>query len=187
MCDTYIQKVLDGDTDAFRFIIKQYQDEAYSLAMSVVKDEFLAKDVVQNAFINAYTELDTFKRKSKFSTWLFRIVINEAFIHQRKEKRQVKIAERISKEDNRRSTSNNSLENIEADKQRYYINEALKQIPAKYSLALRLFYLQDYDIEEIKEITGWSISNTKVILYRARNKVKTLLDETYNIDKEELY
>jgi len=186
MCDSYIQKVLNGDTDAFRFIIKQYQDESYSLAMSVVKDEFLAKDVVQNAFIKAYTKLDTFKGNSKFSTWLVRIVINEAFIQLRKQKRQTKIAEEIS-EANNRSTVNESSERIERDNQRYYINEALKKIPAKHSLALRLFYLQEYSIEEIKEITGWSTSNTKVILYRARNKVKTLLDETYNIDKEGLY
>lgn len=186
MCDSYIQKVLDGDTDAFRFIIKQYKDEAYSLAISVVKDEFLAKDVTQNAFIKVYTKLDTFEENSKFSTWLFRIVINEAFILQRKQKRQTKIAEESSATNNR-SAVNKSSQKIEEDNQRYYINEALKQIPAKYSLALRLFYLQDYSIEEIKEITGWSTSNTKVILYRARNKVKTVLDENYNIDKEELY
>lgn len=186
MCESYIQKVLDGNTDAFRFIIKQNQDEAYSLAMSVVKDEFLAKDVVQNAFIKAYTKLDTFKGNSKFSTWFFRIVINEAFIQQRKQKRQTKIVEGIS-ETNNQSTVNKSSEKIKEDNQRFYINEALKHIPAKHSLALRLFYLQDYSIEEIKEITGWSTSNTKVILYRARNKVKKLLDENYNIDKEELY
>lgn len=186
MCDPYIQKVLNGDTDAFRFIIKQHQDEVYSLAMSVVKDEFLAKDVVQNAFIKAYTKLDTFQGNSKFSTWLFRIIINEAFLQQRKLMRQTKIAERIS-ETNNRSTINKSSKKIEEDNQRYYINEALKQIPAKYSLALRLFYLLDYSVEEIREVTDWSTSNTKVILYRARNKVKKLLDETYNIDKEELY
>jgi RNA polymerase sigma-70 factor (ECF subfamily) len=186
MCDSYIQKVLNGDTDAFRFIIKQHQDDAYSLAMSVVKSEFLAKDVVQNAFIKSYTKLDTFKGNSKFSTWFFRIVINEAFTQKRKQKRQTKISEGIS-ETNKRSTVNESSQKIEEDNQRYYINEALKQIPPKHSLALRLFYLQDFNIEEIKEITGWSTSNTKVILYRARNKVKTLLDETYNIDKEELY
>ncbi|MDZ7773477.1 MAG: sigma-70 family RNA polymerase sigma factor [Balneolaceae bacterium] len=90
--------MLDGDTDAFRFIIKQYQDEAYSLAISVVKDEFLAKDVAQNAFIKAYTKLDTFKWNSRFSTWLVRIVINEAFIQLRKQKRQTKIAEGILKQ-----------------------------------------------------------------------------------------
>lgn len=186
MCDSYIQKVLNGDTNAFRFIIKQHQDEAFSLAMSVVKDEFLAKDVLQNAFIKAYTKLDTFQGNSKFSTWLFRIVINEAFTHQREQKRQTKIAEGISETDNR-PTLNKSSKKIEENDQRYYINEALKQIPAKHSLALRLFYLLDYSVEEIREVTGWSNSNTKVILYRARNKAKKLLDGTYNIDKEELY
>jgi len=186
MCESYIKRVLDGDVDAFRHIIRQYQDDAYSLAMSVVKNEHLAKDVTQNAFIKAFSKLDTFKGNSKFSTWLFRITINEAFIRQRKQKRHSKISYEYSLDSNR-STLNDYLNKFEEDNRRYYINEGLKLIPAKYSLALRLFYLQGFSIDEITDITGWSSSNTKVILYRAREKTKTILNETFKVDKEELY
>lgn len=79
MTDVYIQKVLDGDTDAFRFIIKEHKDNAYSLAISILKNEFEAKEIVQTAFIKAYTKLDTFKGTSSFATWFYRIIINEAF------------------------------------------------------------------------------------------------------------
>ncbi len=186
MCDTYIQKVRDGEIDAFRFIIKQYKDEAYSLAISVVKDEFFAQDVVQNAFINAYTSLDTFSGRSKFSTWLYRIVINEAYAQLRKQKRKGEIRDDLSqvKESSRIS---DTILKMEEDNQRYYINEALKKLSANYSLSLRLFYLQDYTIEEITEVTGWSNSNTKVILHRARNQMKVLLTNLLNINKEDLY
>lgn len=186
MCERYIQKVRDGDTEAFRFIVRKHKDEAFSLAMSVVKDEFLAKDVVQNAFVKAYTKLETFRGNAKFSTWLYRIVINEAFIQQRKQKRQAKIKEGVA-EDQQPLDIKNLPSEIEEDDQQYVINEALKQIAAKYSLALRLFYLQDFSIVEIREVTGWSTSNTKVILHRARKKVKRILNEIMNIDKEELY
>src|SRR5664279_767345 len=88
MDDIYIQKVLKGDTDAFRFLIKKYKDIGYSLAMSVVKDEFTAQDVLQASFVIAFSKLSTFKGNSKFSTWLYRIIINEAFNAIRKRKNE---------------------------------------------------------------------------------------------------
>lgn len=186
MCDTYIQRVRDGDTEAFRFIIKQHKDHAYSLAVSVVKDEFLAQDVVQNAFVKAYTKLNSFKGTSKFSTWLYRIVINEAFRQQRKQKRRVEVTDDFTRTTETQNISKTVLK-MEEDNQRYYINEALKKLPADYALALRLFYLQDFSIAEITRATGWTSSNTRVILHRARNKMKILLTDLLNIDKKGLY
>lgn len=125
MCESHIQKILDGDIDAFRYIIQQYQDDAYSLAMSVVKDEHTAKDVTQNAFLKAYSKLDTFKGNSKFSTWFYRITINEAFMRQRKEKRHNKISYEYSLESNN-SGLKDHLRKIEEDNRQYYINEVFK-------------------------------------------------------------
>ena len=186
MTNVYIQRVLDGDTDAFRFIIQEYKDRAYSLAISVVKDEFDAQDVVQTAFIKAYTKLDTFKGNSRFSTWLYRILINEALSTKRKSKdNTISIDDAAST--NIPSEINNTFLKMEEDYQRYYINKALKDLSAKYSLALRLFYLEEFNIDEITQITGWTNSNTKVILHRGRNKMKKMLTTQFNIDKEELY
>ena len=57
MDDLYIKKVLEGDTDVFRYFVGQYKDMAFSLSMSVVKDEFLATDVVQESFMKAFQNL----------------------------------------------------------------------------------------------------------------------------------
>lgn len=186
MTDVYIQKVLDGDTNAFRFIIQKHKDKAYSLAISVVKNEFEARDVVQTAFIKAYTKLDTFKTNSSFATWFYRILINEAFYKKRKQKgNPVSIDNATSSEIP--SQVNKTLLKMEEDNQRYYINEALKKLSANYSLALRLFYLEEFTIDEITQITGWTDSNTKVILHRARNKMEKMLTNLFNLGKEELY
>lgn len=186
MTDVYIQKVLDGDTDAFRFIIGEHKDKAYSLAISVVKNEFEARDVVQTAFIKAYTKLDTFKANSKFSTWFYRILINEAFSKLRKlNVNPIPIDDVILNDIP--SKVNSTILKMEEDYQRYYINEALKKLPANYSLALRLFYLEEYKINEITQITGWTDSNTKITLHRARIKMKQILTDLFNLDKEEMY
>ncbi|MEX1268800.1 MAG: sigma-70 family RNA polymerase sigma factor [Balneolaceae bacterium] len=186
MTDVYIQKVLEGDTDAFRFIIREHKDKAYSLAISVVKDEFEAREVVQTAFIKAYTKLDTFKANSRFDTWFYRILINEAFYKLRKLKVNPIPLDNVIISDIP-SGVNSTILKMEEDYQRYYINEALKKLPANYSLALRLFYLEEYKINEITQITGWTDSNTKITLHRARIKMKKILTDLFNLDKEEMY
>jgi len=77
--DFYITKVLAGDTEAFRYFVSAYKDIAFSVAFSVVKDEFTAADAVQESFIKAFENLKSFRGDSKFSTWFIRIVINESF------------------------------------------------------------------------------------------------------------
>ena len=74
-----IHKVLNGDLEAFRELITKYKDMAYSIAISIVKDEFYAEEILQVSFIKAFEKLSTFKGDSKFSTWFYRIVVNESF------------------------------------------------------------------------------------------------------------
>jgi RNA polymerase sigma-70 factor (ECF subfamily) len=166
MEEVYIKKVVEGDVEAFRFFIRKYQHMAFSVAISVVKDEFTAEEVVQDAFMKAFENLKSFKFQSKFSTWLYRIVVNQAFRQLRKSKQHiVGYNETIESE---LSTEPNGFKNLQENDQAYYINEALKILSPKESLALRLFYLEEHSIEEVCDITGWSGSNTKVILHRAR-------------------
>ncbi|MCU4176070.1 RNA polymerase sigma factor [Carboxylicivirga sp. N1Y90] len=172
MDDIYIEKVKNGDVEAFRYFVRQYQHMAYSVAISVVKDEFLAEEVVQEAFINVYNKLDSFKGNSKFSTWLYRIVINKAF---RSLDKQKKLSYE-SIDDAETVLSDDSFEPLSKDEQSYYINETLQQMPPKESLALRLFYLQEMSMEELQDVTGWSLSNVKVILHRARKRFYTLIN-----------
>lgn len=185
MDEIYIRNVLNGDANSFRFIIKNYKDIAFSLAMSVVKDEFVAQEVLQIAFVNAFTKLSTFNGKSKFSTWLYRIVINEAFKAIKKQKSEIITFGGTS------VIATSEIDcfslGISADEQRFYINEALKMISPRESLILRLFYLEENSIEEITEITGWTFSNIKVLLHRARISMKAQLFKCFNVDKQILY
>ncbi len=187
MADTDIQKVLNGDADAFRFLVREHKDNAYTLAFSVVKDEALAQDVVQVAFIKAYKKLDTFRKESSFSTWFYRIVINEAFNKQKREKKKPETLETVSPDELGGEEIKGEFSKMEQNDQQYYINEALMRLPANYSLALRLFYLNESSLDEITQITGWSNANTRVLLYRARKEFKLVLTELLNINKEDLY
>jgi RNA polymerase sigma factor (sigma-70 family) len=178
-------KVIEGDSEAFRHLISKYKNMAYSIAMSIVKDEFDAEEVLQVSFLKAYEKLNSFEELSKFSTWFYRIVVNESFkVIKKKKSEFVDFKEDLSC----LSTEiESTVLKLETDDQKYLINEALLKLSAKESLALRLFYLDGNSIEEIGNITGWTESNIKVILHRARINLKYLLTKVYKIDKKQLY
>jgi|WetSurMetagenome_2_1015567.scaffolds.fasta_scaffold62867_2 RNA polymerase sigma factor (sigma-70 family) len=185
MDENCIHRILNGDPEAFRQLIAKYKDMAYSIAMSVVKDEFYAEEIIQGSFLIAYNKLATFKGASKFSTWFYKIVINESFKLAKKHKAEfvdfMDAPPEISDE------IDNAILKLEVDDQKYFINEALKKLSAKESLVLRLFYLDEDSIEEIAGITGWSSSNIKVVLHRARINLRYVLSEIYKFDKKVLY
>jgi RNA polymerase sigma factor (sigma-70 family) len=180
-----IQRVLNGETNEFRQLITKYKDMAYSIAISVIKDEFYAEEILQVSFLKAYDKLNTFNGESKFSTWLYRIVINESFKLLKKQK--IELLDFVDTPPENSNETYTSILKLEVDDQKYYINEALKKISSKESLVLRLFYLEENSIEEICDITGWSDSNIKVILHRARINLKFILTEFYKLDNKLLY
>ena len=164
MDDVFIKKVMEGDEEGYRYFIRRYQDMAFSIAVSVVKDEFMAEEVVQEAFMNAFRKITSFKGHSKFSTWFYRITVNMAFRHLAKQKKWKNESLKAIEE----TVNTTEPELLEQDERRYYINETLKLMTANESLALRLFYLEELSVNELKDVTGWSSSKTKVVLHRAR-------------------
>ena len=79
-----IQQVLDGNTAMFELLMRRYNERVYRAARSIVRDEEEAEDVMQQAFVNAFTHLRQFNGSAQFSTWLTRIAINEALARVRR-------------------------------------------------------------------------------------------------------
>lgn len=184
MPDRYIEQVLNGDKEVFRFIIRECKDDAYNLAISIVKEEYAAKEVVQKSFIKAYEGLADFKREAAFTTWFHRIVVNESYqlLRSRRPER-----DQLFEEERHIVSQKNSIDqNMDTQHKKYCIQAVLKQMKSDESLALNLFYLNEYKIKEICEITGWSHSNTKVILHRARKSMRERLSKKYNLKPEEV-
>ena len=80
-----------------------------------------------------------------------------------------------------------SLVAMKDEQQKYFIDLALQKIPSKEALALNLFYLQEYSVEEVSDLTGWSVSNVKVILHRARKRMHCELSKILKTEKKLLY
>ena len=164
-----------GDTLAFRDLVNAHKDVSLTLACSVLKDTTLAEDAVQTAFIKVFEKLNTFRQDSKFSTWLYRIVINTAYnlLKQQKNHAQMDALSSFAIETDGKS----EIKPLKEQDQKKYIDLALNSIKSDEALILRLFYLYEHTIIEIKEITGFSTSKIKVDLHRGRKNMELKLQK----------
>jgi RNA polymerase sigma factor (sigma-70 family) len=172
-----IRRVLHGEVDAFRYFIDAYKDMAYTLAMGVIQDESIAEDVVQTAFINAFKNLKQFKMKSKFSTWFYTIVVNEARIQLRKNKNNIRSLEIENIHETELFEENPALLNLHSADQKRIVNNALSKLSSSENLLMRLFYQNENSIEEIQKITGFTVSKIKTGLHRARQNFNRALSK----------
>ncbi|NRA51112.1 MAG: sigma-70 family RNA polymerase sigma factor [Phaeodactylibacter sp.] len=177
MEELYIKRVLRGDLDAFSFLVRQHQSMALRTALSIVKNEADAKDVVQVSFLQAYESLHTFRLESRFSTWFYRIVVNKSLRQLKKKGVKTDYSDEFSGEVVAHNEGVQALE--EADLSRL-LKEGLKQLPPKEALCVQFFYLEEYSLAEIVEVTGFSPSNVKVLLHRGRKHLYEHLICEYN-------
>src|SRR5438094_189006 len=85
------ERVLKGEKHLYEKLMRKYNQRLYRIAFSIVKDDAEAEDIMQTAYLNAYTQLHTFQNKSSFSTWLTKILINESLLRKKKRARETKM------------------------------------------------------------------------------------------------
>lgn len=178
-----MKKVLNGNANAFSYFVMNYKDYAYSLSYAILRNNYLAEEAVQEAFIKAFEKLRTFKQDAKFKTWFGRIVINESFRRSKSEKESISIDEVPESEI---KSMEGILKSLLHEEQRFYISSALEKLRADEALAIKLFYLKESSLKEICEMTDWSIPKTKMLLLRGRNSLYISLKKLLKSNLKEL-
>lgn len=172
-----IDQVIKGDHDLYRVLVDRYKSYAFTIALKILKDKEEAEEAAQDAFIKAYKYLGKFDKRSKFSTWLYRIVFNTAVSYKRKMKVQHSSVENISIED-----SLNHSSAIELKDKRKFINQALNRLSDQDQVAVQMFYLKELSLEEVSILLNVNLNTIKVRIHRARQR---LADELKTILKDE--
>ncbi|MEI7982750.1 MAG: RNA polymerase sigma factor [Bacteroidota bacterium] len=167
----YLDRVLTGDVSAYAMLVSKHKSLVFSIALKILNCREDAEEVAQDCFLKAYQSLKYFERKSKFSTWLYRIVYNAAISRTRKKKLEFipmdnYIVHNYSEDDFTKGT-----EEMEPEEQKMMIERAMKSLSDDENLLITLFYHGENSIEEISNITGLSLSNVKVRLHRIRKKL----------------
>jgi RNA polymerase sigma-70 factor, ECF subfamily len=150
-------------------IVRRYENRLLRYAMYLINDEQKAIDVVQDSFIKAYINLNSFNPKKKFSSWIYRIVHNESINSIKKYHQEVPILKDMDFE---------SGENIEYDFTKKEIVEkahlCLSKMPILYSEPLSLYYLEDKTYEEISDILRIPMGTVAVRINRAKSLMRKI-------------
>jgi RNA polymerase sigma-70 factor (ECF subfamily) len=180
----YIEAVRKGNIQAFSVLVEKYRKMVYTLALKLLKRPEDAEEMAQDTFIKAYQKLDTYEGKSKFSTWIYSITYNACISELRKRRIDFKSLDdqRISDQDEMKM--HDFYSESKKEDQEKYLNLALSKLPEDDQVLVTLYYYEDQSMDEISEITGLTVSNIKVKIYRARKKMYSLLHEMLN---EEIY
>lgn len=130
-----------------------------------------AEDLLQEAFTDAFSKLDSFRFESSFGAWLKRIVVNRCINHIKKKKADLVYTENIPESARGEDTEDNDENQMNIKK----IQEAMKMLPDGYRIIFSLYLIEGYDHAEIGQIMGISESTSKSQFSRAKQKVKELV------------
>lgn len=183
---------VNGDRKAFEVLFRKYQDVLHRLVYSIVRDETLVQDVVQEVFLLVYRHLHKFRQDSAFKTWVYRIAVNEAIRHLGQRKRWQSLPEeeleaRMAATTLVVSTIGESPERMLIDgEQRSYISAAIESMKVHHRLILNLFYLEELPVQDIARILDIPEGSVKSRLFYARDALRKVLEPILRPEFSEL-
>lgn len=184
---TLVAEARAGDAEAFTTLVHQYDRNIYRLALNITGKPEDAEDVLQEAFLKAYTHLDRFQGNSRFYTWLVRIAVNEALMKLRKRRgdRTVSLDEPIATSDN--DLMPREIEDWGDDPEQRYaktelqeiLNEAIESLEPQFRTVVVLRDVENLSTEETAEMLGLSVPAVKSRLLRGRLKLREKLNRHF--------
>jgi RNA polymerase sigma-70 factor (ECF subfamily) len=179
-----------GDASAFEHIYRLHSRRVYALCLRMVGNPAEAEDLTQDAFLQLFRKIATFRGESAFSTWLHRLSVNVVLMKLRKKTLpETSLEESTDPEDEvngpRREIGGPDLL-LTGSIDRVHLERAIEQLPPGYRQVFVLHDVQGYEHNEIAGLMECSIGNSKSQLHKARMRLRELLQETLrNIARQE--
>lgn len=182
-----IQKLQQGNEQAFKQLVENYQKLVVSTCFGMVHNSEDAEDIAQEVFIEVFRSIHKFRADAKISTWLYRIAVNRSlnFIRNNKKSRWFQ-----SFEDSVQA-KNNQLQNITSSKSDHpeiqlenrqratLLHEAIDSLPQNQKVAFTLSKYEELSYQEISEVMDLSISSIESLLHRAKKNLQKKLYKCY--------
>lgn len=172
-----IRDTLGGEKAAYGELVLRYQDRLFNSLLRVVKTRDDAQDAAQDAFLQAYQKLGSFRGDSQFYSWLFRIAMNAGLSKlRRKSSKDVSLtAQQEQGYDVTDGTVEDPSRRLDQEEQQNRVLNALNALPEEYRIVLSLKELDGLKYEEIAEIVGCPIGTVRSRIHRARGELKEKL------------
>jgi RNA polymerase sigma-70 factor, ECF subfamily len=168
-----VARVIDGDRDVYRLLVRRYQDMLFRHALRMTSDRDVATDLVQASFVKAYTNMARCRDPDRFGAWLYRILANACKDHLKSKRRKdVSIDDHTELTD----TTLNPAADLERTQLRKVLNRAIGELPVSLREAFILKHVEGRSYEEMAEMLGTSVPALKMRVHRARETLKEHLE-----------
>ena len=182
-----IQRVLDGDQDAFTTLVNKYQKSVHALVWRKIGDFHIAEELTQDVFLKAYKRLSTLKRPEQFPGWLYVIATRHCFSWLRKKRVPTRSLDAMSMEELEEvcyaQYEADRGETVAIEQRRELVKRLLKKLPESERTVVTLYYLAEMSGEEISQFLGVSPNTIRSRLHRARQRLEkeeAIIQEVFN-------
>lgn len=172
-----VRRAQEGDESAFADLFHAHKAKIYSLCLRMTSNTAEAEDLTQDAFLQVFRKLATFRGDSALSTWLYRVAVNTVLMHFRKKGlRQVSLDEPASKEAGAPKREHGKIDGrLSTSVDRIALTRAMKELPAGYRTIFLLHEVKGYEHHEIARLLRCSVGNSKSQLHKAKMRMRELL------------
>lgn len=185
-----VDRVRAGDLALYEVIMRRYNQRLYRVARAILHDDSEAEDVMQEAYVRAYTHLDQFAGRSAFSTWLTRIAVHEALSRLRSRNRhpQVDVTE-YDGEISMKITGRvpDPEQNASTAQLKEFLEEAVLNLPESYRTVIMLRDIEELSTSETAEVLELTEENVKVRLHRGHGMIRNWLFERIGSNAKEAF
>lgn len=172
-----IEQTLSGDQNAFGVLVERYQDRLYNIVYHIVNDYEDARDVVQEAFLQAFANLDRFRGSSRFYTWIYRISFNIAVGHLRQRKRTISMEKILEERGEFFADKGDSPEMLSTrEEDAKILWDGINRLPVEYRSPLILREIEGASYDDIAEMLDVPVGTIRSRLHRARIALKEIIE-----------
>lgn len=172
----YIEQTLDGEVNAFSFLVEKYQHMVFTLILRIVKDREEAEEIAQDVFVKAFNKLNKFQGTAKFSTWLYKIAYYASLDQIKRNKRTVQTDDIDVYYNSSNVHDVDVLSSLHNEERTKVVNRAIAKLAPQEQAILTLYYFEEMSIIEVAKVVKLSVDNVKVKLFRSRKKMLGILD-----------
>ena len=172
-----LERAKEGDADAFRLLVIRYQDRVYSMILRMVTNADDAQDLTQEVFLTVCSKIASFRGRSQFYTWLYRVAANKSLSHLRKRKTSREVPDPVESTHRPDTHGDAPSARLEKGERAVRVERALARLEPDMRAVVILRDIEDMSYDRIADVLGIREGTVKSRLHRGRETLREMLKE----------